>query len=332
MPAFRRRVPFPYLVFLAALGACGGTDAPTEPAASPVAAEAEFFFIHDVWTRKPDLPAARYGAVAAAVDKVVYIIGGYNEYEQTQAGVRAWDVSTGSTGSWVAKAPMPGKRGRANGATVINGKIYVPGGENATGGITRSLFVYDPAADSWSTKAQMPAAGQAGGSVAINGKLYVVTRVAGEEVSSLFRYNPGTNSWTERAAAPADLSGAVLGVIDGKLYAAGAYEGFGVGSKTLYMYDPVSDSWSAKASMPEGHGYAAGKAVEGKLYVAGGWSNGGGATRRLDVYDPATDSWSQRKDMLVPAGMAGSASVGRILYVLGGLGPKPLVVTQGYLP
>jgi len=75
--------------------------------------------------------------------------------------------NTWSTGAINPINPLP-----AGG--VINGKLYVRGGNSQTYGGTRAeLEVYDPTTDSWSSKASMlsPVWGAAAG--VMDGKLYV---------------------------------------------------------------------------------------------------------------------------------------------------------------
>ena len=67
---------------------------------------------------------------------------------------------------------MPTARSEAV-AGVINGKIYVAGGE--VGNVPfNTLEVYDPATDSWETKAPLPKACYRAAAGVIDGKLYVV--------------------------------------------------------------------------------------------------------------------------------------------------------------
>src|SRR3989304_2228204 len=61
---------------------------------------------------------------------------------------------------WTTKAPMPpsydgGGPYRACAGAVVNGKVYVIGGYGTYGGHTRANQEYDPATDTWATKASM---------------------------------------------------------------------------------------------------------------------------------------------------------------------------------
>ncbi|HEU0188763.1 MAG TPA: fibronectin type III domain-containing protein, partial [Gallionella sp.] len=59
-------------------------------------------------------------------------------------------------GAWTTKAPMVNQRDNAANA-VLNGIIYVMGGAPAGVGVLDSMEAYDPVANTWTTKAPMPA-------------------------------------------------------------------------------------------------------------------------------------------------------------------------------
>ncbi len=82
------------------------------------------------------------------------------------------------------------------------------------------LDVYDPATDTWTTRAPIPTAGRAIGT-ALQGKLYVI---AG---SNAYVYDPGSNKWSSIAAPTWDHDGVVRIVINGKpkLLAVGGLHG-----------------------------------------------------------------------------------------------------------
>ena len=69
---------------------------------------------------------------------------------------------------------MPSTRYRAAGA-VLGGKLYVAGGSvTSNGAPVDSLSVYDPASDTWSTKAPMPTARYGAVAAVLNDSLYVI--------------------------------------------------------------------------------------------------------------------------------------------------------------
>jgi Kelch motif protein len=79
------------------------------------------------------------------------------------------------------------------------------------------LDVYDPATDTWTSRAPTPTAGRAIGT-ALQGKLYVLAGL------NAYVYNPGTKKWSSIAAPTWGHDGVVRVVINGKpkLLAVGA--------------------------------------------------------------------------------------------------------------
>jgi N-acetylneuraminic acid mutarotase len=295
------------------------------------------------WISRAPMPTARKGLVAASVNGIVYAIGGWKNGQNTRlTTVEAYNPATTTLVAWTTKAPLPAGRYLPNGAAVINGKIYVPGGLSGLGP-TRSLFVYNPATNSWTSKALMPIASYGGASAAIDGKLYVLATGPGTEgdfsdPTRLFRYDPATNTWMERAQAPHHHHRGVARAINGKLYVAGGMtRNFEATSDAgpepqpwaeLDVYDPALNTWVSGVAMPEARYGGSAGVVNGKLYVAGGWKTGPSQVSTLEVYDPATNTWAARADMPTARGSAGAAVVNGVLYVLGGGGDSEALKTN----
>ena len=90
------------------------------------------------------------------------------------------------------------------------------------------LAAYNPATDTWSTKASMPTKRQSAAGGVIAGKLYVAGGVklpaSGfifDVLANLEAYDPVSNSWTTLAAMPTARSMAGAGVVNGILYVIG---------------------------------------------------------------------------------------------------------------
>ncbi len=109
---------------------------------------------------------------------------------------------------------------------VINGKLYVAGGRNAAGTAVATLHVYDPATNTWSTKAPMPSARFWAAGQVINGKLYVLggTNAAGAVLATTLVYDPAANQWTTNAAMPTARTRLGAAIIANQLYAVGGWD------------------------------------------------------------------------------------------------------------
>jgi N-acetylneuraminic acid mutarotase len=324
-------------VLLSLAGAACSDDLPLPTAADPglpmttvpgveLAAET----VPNSWTRRIRMPTARVGLVAAKVNGIIYAIGGSDGAALQK--VEAYDHNTNTLVAWTPRAPLPAARHLPNGAAVINGKIYVSGGLTPLGP-SRSLYVYNAASNSWTTKASMPIRSHGGAAAAIDGKLWVIATQEGEGgfftgPTRLFRYDPATDTWSEREPAPHHHHRAVVGVINGKLYVAGgmtntlrndvSYEYEPEPWAELDVYDPATNVWTTKRTMPTARWGAAGGVIDGKLYVAGGRGTDHSALSTLELYDPATNTWAARAKMLTPREGTGAAVVGGVFHVLGG--------------
>lgn len=187
-------------------------------------------------------------------------------------------------------APSPNGGNFASKAVLLlDGNVFVTSG--------RSVAVYDPAANKWSTAASM---------LTDHGAGYSATRladgrvlVAGGTVSAAEIFDPRTNEWSA-AATPltARREHTATRLPDGQVLLAGGKDLTGQTGATLASaekYDPVSDRWTPAGSMAtprESH--TATLLVDGRVLVAGG-SRATLADLRAtsaDLYEPTTNTWS----------------------------------------
>ena len=89
------------------------------------------------------------------MNDLIYVIGGRSQQALSLATVERYNP-TSRLFAWFTEAPMPQPRSWPSGAATINGKIYVTGGLATNSARTRSLFVYNPATNTWTTKTQIP--------------------------------------------------------------------------------------------------------------------------------------------------------------------------------
>lgn len=112
------------------------------------------------------------------------------------------------TNKWAARKAAPHFH-RLGAGGFIGGKFYVVGGFNRFQPVA-DLDVYDPATDTWTTRAPLPTAGRVIGAT-LQSKLYVVAE------TTAYVYDPATNKWTSIAAPAKNHDGVVRIVINGKL-------------------------------------------------------------------------------------------------------------------
>jgi N-acetylneuraminic acid mutarotase len=303
------------------LAACDEASTPDSTAPRPIPApEAELSSLNDRWAAKRSLSPNRNWQVAETVNGRIYVAGGehVNWHTMRVFVLSRFDVYDVATNSWTQLASLPSPRVAANGASVINGKIYVTGGWNGQRLPTKTMFVYSLASRTWSRKADLPRAGCRGVQGVIAGKLYVYMPSAPtcDESSAgaarLFRYDPGTDAWAARAAPPASIRIGAGGVISGKLYIAGE-------DGRLQVYDPSSNAWTTRAPMPRTWQWPSAAVLNGKLYLVGGLEPAAECSGAvLQVYDPATNRWASKTPPPFATQLGAAArAAGKVYYITG---------------
>jgi N-acetylneuraminic acid mutarotase len=279
------------------------------------------------WTTKTSMPTARAGPGVAAINGLLYVVGG-DARGQDFATLEVYDPSTDT---WTTKASMPTARFGLGGAAV-NGILYAVGGDPTR----RTVEAYDPASNTWTSKASMPTGLFLGGVAAVNGILYAVGGSDGSAiVATLEAYDPSTDTWTRKASMPTARANMGVAAINGLLYVVGGNFAANSSLATLEVYDPSTDRWTTKASMPTARTGLGVAAINGVLYAAGGL-NQSGILNTVEAYDPSTDRWTTMASMPSGLYLGGAAAVKGILYTVGGLRFTPsfdwLATLQAYRP
>jgi len=218
----------------------------------------------DTWTKKANMPTPRYDFSTSAVDGKIYAIGGIggnitnsiNDLKILSA-VEEYDPTADI---WTKKADAPMARVMFS-TSVINGKIYVIGGMDsllsllasdkqdiekvATGTFVKGIVEeYDPKADKWTRKADMPTPRTALSTCAINGKIYAFGGVneTSDFLSTVEEYDPVKDEWTKKADIPSPRAALSTCAVNGNIYVFGG-EG-GAEQKillTVEEYNPNED-------------------------------------------------------------------------------------------
>jgi N-acetylneuraminic acid mutarotase len=270
------------------------------------------------WSAKAPMPAPRFSLVAAAVNGIVYAMGGVSP-GIWPASVEAYDPAADS---WTTVAQMVTPREGA-GAATVNGRIHVVGGHVAGSIATGILETFDPATSTWITgRAPMPTP-RAYPAVVTDGVfIYAIGGVTTgtNGVATVERYDPSTNNWTTLAAMPSPGI-SIAGVLNGTIVVVGSG---GANSSATDVYDISSNTWRAGSPMPAGRSLAAAGVANGGLYLAGGTVNGTAAYDTW-VYYPATstrvEGWSGVGSMPTARAQAAAAVVNDVIYVIGGMVP-----------
>ena len=252
-------------------------------------------------------------------------------------------------GRYVRLAPIP-EASEEYDSTVANGKLYLFGGNPVGEGGKQGappgvVFEYDPTADRWTKKKNMPQPAHHNAVVGYNGKVYLfgggVQRQPGGPtqfpIANSWEYDPVADSWRALAPLPSPRLAAAAVESGGKIYVmggVGAYSGLenqSLGGEqparvldTNQVYDPATNTWQTRQTMPTARNHMFVGAVGGKIYVIGGRVGSmavvsGSTTDLVEEYDIAADRWGAVKLRMPTPRDGGTAGVyqGRI-YVAGG--------------
>ena len=162
-----------------------------------------------------------------------------------------------SSNTWVAVAPMRKAR-CGHGSAVLDGFLYVVGGEGVRGDEFCSVERYNPSMNLWEAMAPMSATDMGEISdlqiiAALGGKLYVADgdlMDEEDEPAPLLRFDPESNTWAHV-------------------------------STMINVRDTMADSFTSFV-------------LDGKLYVTGGGTLGGiSEACPWERYDPSTNEWEE---------------------------------------
>ena len=277
--------------------------------------------LEDSWVTKAPMPTAEASGGAVVVNGEIYVIGSGYTY-----------VYNPSTDTWFSKTPMPTHQ-QSFGIAAIQNKIYVLGGFNSTDhyGIAvpnGASQMYDPAKDTWETKAPMLTPRKNLQANVVDGKIYLIGGdlypmiLGGNTSNANEAYDPLTDSWTEMAPISTPVYSYASAVVDNKVYVEGGEntEGF---SNLNQIYNPETNTWSLGAPPPfpvakAGAGATSGLFAPKRLYLIGGTANGNYGLNATQIYDPQANTWTFGASMPTARFGLAIAVVNDTLYALGG--------------
>lgn len=281
------------------------------------------------WHLRAPLATPREAIAVASVDGLIYAIGGLAD-GKTLDEVSVYDPVNDK---WSRKASKPTPL-QANGAAVIGGRIYVPGGCDAQDQPADVMEVYDPASDTWQKGASLPKAICHYALTHFEGKLYLFGGWDGHNIlADVFAFDPVRNEWSEQAGLPEARADAAAVVANDHIYVVGGRATDRLLADVL-IFDPAQErssgkAWSAKASLLHPRAQMGLVALAGNLYaMGGGWS---GALAENERYDTQADRWVALESAPEALRRVGGAiALETKLYLLGGANEKPTASVQEY--
>ncbi len=244
------------------------------------------------WQILSDLPTARRGLAVTAFENTVYAIAG-----ETVEGVTGiTEIYQPETDTWNTGIPKPLPVVDVQ-AIVLGGKIYIPGGQLASGEVTNILEIYHPRSNEWGRGADMPIGISAYAMTAFEGNLYVFGGWGGEDyLDTVFEYDPIQDSWVELTQMPIKRAYGGAAVSGGKIYVLGGMNKNGaISSNDIFSPELELEGaipWNKGVSLPDAR-YAMGVTnVVENIYVIGG-SNNDADPFYSYIYLPATNEWQR---------------------------------------
>jgi len=250
--------------------------------------------IGEAWEIMEPLPEGRVFNAVIAHGAYVYVIGGTSDGGGNTPTATNFRYNTFDN-TWETMNPMPVALDSIDGA-VIDGKIYIPGGET-----DNNTYVYDIAADSW---AIIPANGGYVARVqyqvvAIGTDLYVLGGIVGSaSTTEVWKLDTITQTWSAGIPMQKSRTSFVAAAINGAIYVAGgvSFPGFNP-DMTAEKFDGTA--WSYIAAVPDGGGaytrwsYMADGNTGDSLWLAGGRRDAGWSVlNHAAYYDPELDAWT----------------------------------------
>jgi hypothetical protein len=162
-----------------------------------------------------EIPKAVRRAGAAAIGTKIYVAGGFDDVTQKwQSTLQIFDTTTGI---WTRGHNLPAPLDEPS-VVMLGNKIWVMGGRSPNNTGLKTTYLYDPAANSWTTKALLPLktayasavvppAGVAGPGVAAGAKIWLLSgyNESGGTFTlnqNVLEYDVASNAWSIRDDIP----------------------------------------------------------------------------------------------------------------------------------
>jgi hypothetical protein len=224
----------------------------------------------------------------------------------TPTGTTEWDYRLLDTHAWLMASSMAYSRAYHAAVLLADGRVLVAGGLGASGttasattNALKTVELYDPSTNTWTTKAAMGSARIAPTATLLqNGRVLVTGGYSGSTYYATAElYNPATNVWSS-AGTMTGLVGRALHTAtlldSGKVLVVGGTTNGSTSTATASLYDPLSNLWTATLLPPTaGRFYhTATLLTNGKVLIAGGVSSGTTSLASAELYNPVTNTFT----------------------------------------
>ena len=308
-----------------ALFLVGGRD---EHALSSGVVDAYVPFL-DAWIPGDPMPTAREDAFTIALDGALYVFGGRTHDDDVFAvgerGTPRLDEATLPSEETLADAGIVWHEGtpmttpRHFGATVtLDDRIYTIGGLEAAVPTGTVVEVYDPAADTWSSRASLPEGRFNLPAAVFDGIIYTFggADIDGHVTDTIYAYDPASDSWSLAGHLPDPVAGMSAVTYGDRIYLFGGSHSSQMFVPkenyfdAAYAYDPVTGTFEHLPPMLVARNMAHAAVIDDEIFVIGGMKSPGATA--CQRYNIPTRTWTIQAEMPVPRG----GSVG-VTFVFG---------------
>lgn len=199
------------------------------------------------WIPKPEMKIARSFVSLAAVNGILYAIGG----EDRSCSYNVTEKFDLLTETWSFAPNMKRKRAGA-GSCVCDSKIYIAGGYDKTLHMDRaSVECYDPTTEEWTFVSEMEKARSGLSLVSVEHFIYAFGgrfKHTDQYFDLVERFNTMTNQWTTISSMNTPRAWPGVAVFDGRVYVIGGFDGSSR-LRSVEVYDFDSDRWTFISNM-----------------------------------------------------------------------------------
>ncbi len=270
------------------------------------------------------LLSALQGPEALAVGVIASATNDDRDFTAQWDFINITPIATDAPGDWADLAPAeaapPSCACHENAYVKAGNKYYLIGGR----GDGRSVKIYDPSANTWTSGASLPTQMHHFQAVELDGLIYVIGAWTGvfpneQNLSNIYIYNPVSDSWRAGPPIPDSRNRGSAGAIayNGKIYVVAGNDGGHNTGATLVSwfdeFDPATGTWTQLSDAPRGRDHFQVAIINDKMYAAGGRDSSssdmfGSVIGKVDVYDFNSNSWSTLSED-IPTKRAGTAAV-----------------------
>jgi N-acetylneuraminic acid mutarotase len=190
------------------------------------------------WKQVANMPSERAAHASVAAGGLLYVVGGVGP-----DAAATWTYNP-ATNAWSAsRVSLPTLREHIT-AAVVNDRIYVISGRWGSQNIG-TVEEYNPATNTWTSKAPIPTARSGITSAVLDGKIHVTD---GEDLSSANTYyqhevyDPATDTWATLPRMPTARHGLASGAANGRWFVIGG--GLFAGNQTYSSLTNIVEAFT----------------------------------------------------------------------------------------